>query len=319
MLDDGSQLIIQFFPKAPSNQRRAADSPTYNYTLTLPDGRVLKKSPVYEAEAAHFGTDKCDVVFGNSQFVGDYENYHIIADPHDTPEGLGADIHLKSTAKPYRPATGYFTFDNDDFYTWFCAVPSGDVTGTITYDGQAHQITGTGYHDHQWGSTSYLPLWNNWTWARQKLDDYTILTFDLVATKKYHHQRFPIVFVQNAAGDLIFESFHQVSYQCTDKYFDDQTKKNYPKVQRFDYQNNASTLQYELKTKQTIETVSLKDGLPKIIAMTIKLKGMNPSYARYLGNGELTLQQPGQPTIHRSGELIYEFMYPGAENFDQLI
>lgn len=37
---------------------------------------------------------------------------------------------------------------------------------------------------------------------------------------------------------------------------------------------------------------------------------MNISYTRYAAHGELSLDT-GKEKINRSGELIYEFMYPG--------
>ena len=33
-------------------------------------------------------------------------------------------------------------------------VPEGAVTGTLTADGETRQVTGSGYHDHNWGNVS---------------------------------------------------------------------------------------------------------------------------------------------------------------------
>ncbi|MEY8435266.1 hypothetical protein AALA56_05420 [Streptococcus hyointestinalis] len=100
LLDDGSQLVLQFFPKEPS-KKSVEDSPSYRMTLTLPDGRVLKKNVEYDAKDCYFGKDKADLRFGQSLFTGDLQTYRIKADVNDSKEQIGADITLASQSKPY--------------------------------------------------------------------------------------------------------------------------------------------------------------------------------------------------------------------------
>lgn len=82
-------------------------------------------------------------------------------------DGSKAVIHT-STAKPWRPGAGGFAFGDDGYFTWLCAVPRGTVTGTLYYDGKEHQVTGAGYHDHQWGNVKHNSTWDHWIWGSQE-------------------------------------------------------------------------------------------------------------------------------------------------------
>lgn len=317
MLDDGSQVVIQFFPRTPRNKHKG-DHPSYNFTLTLPDRTKLDKTADYPADQASFSQETCDVRFGKSQFTGNLHDYHIVSDIQDTEDGMGADLHLHSTSMPYRPGTGYFQFESD-IYTWFCVVPQGEVTGTLTYNGQSHQVHGRGYHDHQWGSIVYSKLWNNWTWARQSFGDYSLLIFDMVASKKYQYERFPIAFVQNKDGQTIFESVGKVGYQLLEKKLDPHSNKNYPIQQLFTFTDGDKKLEYKLQAKRSIENLTIGDVVPKPVALTMRLLDIKVSYQRYKAQGSMKLTgSQNEDTVERSGELIYEFMYPGATNFDEV-
>ena len=315
LLDDGSQLVIQFFPKAPRNPQ-VADLPMYHYTLTLPDGRILDKKPEYATNTS-FSKERCDVHYGQSKFVGDFKDYDIVADSTDTDDGFGANIHLHSLSKPYRPATGIWETEDQDEYTWFCAVPRGTVEGTVTYDGETHQVTGTGYHDHQWGSISYAYLWNHWTWARQNFADYSLLVFDMTAAKSFGYKRYPICFLQDGQGNVVFESRSMADYQVLKSQLDVETGKNYPVEQAYVFKAGENTLSYDLVQRQLIENQTMTKLMPKPMQQVLKLKGINMTYQRYVAEGTMSLKRPGNPDIVRADHLIYEFMYPGATNFDE--
>jgi hypothetical protein len=48
-----------------------------------------------------------------------------------------------------------------DWMKWLVYMPSAEVVGTITVDGQVKEIRGTGYHDHIWGRWAFNdPQWN---------------------------------------------------------------------------------------------------------------------------------------------------------------
>ena len=113
-----------------------------------------------------FSSDHANVQIGPHSFKGDLETYAIHVDAVETG-GVGCDLDLRRSVASWRPATGYIKA-GDSFFAWLVAVPEGAATGTLTADGVTRQVTGSGYHDHNWGNVSPANLFDNWWWGRGK-------------------------------------------------------------------------------------------------------------------------------------------------------
>lgn len=334
ILDDGTAVVIQFFTKAISGLNKPGNQPSLTIKVTQPNGEHHERQIDYPMEKSRIGKGKADLHFGPHSFVGDLKDYRIIVDPTDDPKtGLGADLTLHSLTTPFRPGTSYFGFgDNDEeTFTWLCAVPKGEVSGTLTVNGKQVQVHGFGYHDHQWGSNIYFKLWNHWTWARQRYDDYTVVLFDLNARAEYDRKQFPLFFIQDKNGNVVFQSTHEIDYEVLEEYHSEEHDKDYPQKARYRFHADGKQAEYTLTVKKVIESNSLIDvnlkqmkkklgflysifgGLVRKAArnQAAKIGLERATYSRYLATGDLIFTD-GTDTITRSDELIYEFMYPGA-------
>lgn len=331
ILEDGTKAVVQFFPKSGGDAERSKDHPQAWIKVTTPDGRQYDEKAQVRTDEATFGEGTCDVRFGPHSFVGDLQEYDIHIDPIN---GVGCDLHLSSRAKPFRPGTGYWGFGDHDeeYFTWLCVVPTGEVNGVLTLDGQPSTVRGTGYHDHQWGNASFQLMWNNWTWARQAFDDYSILLFDFVASATYGYRRFPICFIQDAAGDTVFQNTHTVQLEVLEETRDESNGKILPAVSQYTFDNDGTRVVYTLRQNTVIESrdafriapqmmrAKFGDVLGRIIGPMIigvmkrrfAKQGIRPSYTRFGATGALEFSRDGE-LITRSGDLIYEFMYPGLE------
>lgn len=307
ILDDGTKAVIQFFTKAGmKNIEKDGDVPSVTIKITTPEGKLYEEELLVKREECSFGTQQCDVHLGSSFCTGDFREYKIYV----KGKKVGADLRLTSTTKPYRPGTAYFSFGDGEYFTWLCFVPQGNIEGTITYNKQTLQVKGRGYHDHQWGNRFYLPQWNNWVWARQNFDDYSALIFDFISSEKTGYRRFPIIFIQDKNGNIVFESRSGVN--CTVPEMEDTDPvcgKQYPKTICYEFSAGGKKVTYKLDSSYALESQGFKNK-PIVGKLIIKKLGMNLSYKRFLGRGSFTLND-GNETISRTGELIYEFMYPG--------
>lgn len=315
ILDDGTAAVIQFFGKGFLGLFADGLRPFGMIKVTLPDGTSYVEHFASPPDKSTFSRDKCDVQIGPHRFSGDLLDYDIVVDPIN---GLGARLRLHSQSQPYRPGSAYFGFGDDghdqDIFTWLCVVPRGEVTGTLTIAGKEVKVHGAGYHDHQWGSCLYMKLWNHWTWARQRYDGYTVVLFDLVASESYGFQRFPIFFVQDADGRLVFDSTNAVvlEHEVLEEFHDTETDKVYPKRTRYTFDNGAQRIEYTLAWDSILESSRMAEIMPpdtlrELATAHPHLKG---TYARYLATGDLVIRSGGITEEH-SGSLIYEFMYPG--------
>lgn len=94
-----------------------------------------------------------------------------------------------------------------------------------------------------------------------------------------------------------------------EEYHDDEASdKDYPKTLHYIFENDGKTVDYTLKMQKILENNGVKNikGVQKVL---IKAMRISPAYARFSATGDLTLKTKDEE-IKRSGNLIYEFMYP---------
>src|SRR5487761_1516462 len=153
VLDDDSTLVINFMVKdiRGGGGIKQPPSPLVTFELDRPDGTHVERS-VHAQEDFAFAADRCDVRVGANTFAGDLHTYRI----HLEIEGVTADVTLTGHVPPWRPETGHILFGDDHphLFAWLPAVPQGTVQATLSVDGETRTLTGTGYHDHNWGDAA---------------------------------------------------------------------------------------------------------------------------------------------------------------------
>lgn len=311
IMDDGTAIIIQFFAKPTIDARKKQDVPTINFQISLPDGKHETRELQFTTDESTFSNEKCELHFGKNYFTGDLKHYDIHV---ETADEMAADLSVESLSTPFRPGTSYFDFSGDGskYYTWLCCMPKGEVNGTITVAGKEIFVHGYGYHDHQWGNFTYALGWNHWTWARQRFDDYTLILFDMTSSRTYGAVRYPICYLEDKDGNIVFSNTdtNHCQINVLEEYTDDVTGKVYPQKTEYIFQMKDKKLVYELESKKIIDAPDIAKRTGFLLNFLLGLKGLKPSYARYIANGTMNFTSDNHK-ISRSESLIYEFMYPG--------
>ncbi len=188
LLDDGTVVVVWFGDNwLYGSQKRAV-----NIELTPPGKPTRRVMRTFDDPGA-FASDQANVQIGPHSFKGNLQTYAIHVDAAETG-GLGCDLTLRRRVASYRPATGYIEA-GDRFFAWLVAVPEGAVTGTLTADGVTRQVTGSGYHDHNWGNVSPADLFDNWWWGRGRSGDQTIIASDIHGKAAVGGTDIPLFFV----------------------------------------------------------------------------------------------------------------------------
>ena len=333
IMDDGKKVTVHFHTKQPNTAKNPVANPQAGLAITLPDGTVYKDEPFYKPNEVSYSPEQCDIHFGPHWAKGNIKHYDI---HFENQNGIGADLKIDSLSSPFRPGTAYYDFGDGKYYTWFCVVPKGRVTGTITYNGKVENVTGYAYHDHQWLNINSMEDINHWVWARQAVgDDYTILNFDIVTSRNYDYQRLPIFVLEDHDGNVIFECTDPENMTChiTEEYAGHEGK-DYPKTTIYTYHSNGMTAEYTLRAthenyvmdvlnvtkEQLIERFGKVAG--KAISVPVQAvlknafvkKGIRPSYANYSAIGHLILKKDDDTiVIDVKSNLIYEFVFMGVE------
>src|ERR1700722_2896890 len=168
LLDDETVVVVWFG----DNWLYGSHKRAVNIELTPPGKPTRRIMRTFDDPGA-FASDQANVQIGPHSFKGYLQTYAIHVDAAETG-GVGCDLTLRRRVASYRPATGYIKA-GDRFFAWLVAVPEGSVPGTLTADGATRQVTGSGYHDHNWGNVSPAKLFDNWWWGRGRSGDHTII------------------------------------------------------------------------------------------------------------------------------------------------
>ena len=188
LLDDGSVVVVWFGDNWFYGSHKRAVSIEFT-----PPGKPTRRVMRTFDEPGTFSTDRADIRIGPHRFSGDLSTYVIHVDAAETG-GFGCDLTLRRRVASYRPATGYIKAGKQ-YFAWLVAVPEGAVTGTLTADGATRPVSGSGYHDHNWGNVSPAKLFDNWWWGRGSSGGHTIIASEIHGKPTVGGTSIPLFFI----------------------------------------------------------------------------------------------------------------------------
>jgi hypothetical protein len=306
-LADGAKLVIAFMNKDIAEPQKPL-SPLLRIELDLPDGRRFEKLVHFPAPAWSAAKDHADVRLGDNRFAGDLHSYRIVANA----EEISADVALSGNVPAWRPATGYMLFGRDRSleFAWLPSVPQGAVAVTYTVEGQAHETTGVGYHDHNWGNVGLMKVVHDWYWARGQAGPYSVIASYITSAKAYGFEPIPI-FMLARDNVVIGDNPSKVTFEREGIYTDEKTAKPVAATTRYIYQEGEDryvvsfTRTHDLTLSRMIDNVK---GLRHIAARLVHFDG---AYLRFAGDLEVSHHRGGELIETHKDEAIWELMYFG--------
>ncbi len=198
---NGMSAVIVFSTK---NIIHPESKPDPQVSIIITDGSGNRTESVSAPGYKRFSASvyRPHITVGDSCAEGDLEKYRI----HFENEGITADLNLVSKAPPWRPGSGklYFGRHREKYFAWLAAVPYGLAEGKITMDGRTERVTGTGYHDHNWGNVRLDKVMTQWYWGRARIDNYTLVFSQMLTSPRYGSENIPVFYL--AENDKIISS-----------------------------------------------------------------------------------------------------------------
>lgn len=306
-MEDGTKVGVNFATNPPFRPDEAGYHPFVYYNIQFPDGSAETDARFYDASECSFGEGKCDVRCGANFFRGDLKQYELHVEHEE--KGISIDLKLESRVSPWRPGTAYMAKDDGNFFTWLCAVPRGDVAGSITCGGRKTAVKGIGYHDHQWGSVENYQFWNRWFWGRQQTGDYTVLLFDLVSAKDTNYVQFPLFCVQDAGGNVLIDNVvrtEDVEITISGTRPQQGCGKPMPDISCYKFRRGDMEAVYTIKSGDEFVYTNHYDLTPEPIKSHYDEIGAYPTFSRFRADGHLVLKKAGEVIADFSGEMHYE-------------
>ncbi|HEX3460140.1 MAG TPA: lipocalin-like domain-containing protein [Acidimicrobiales bacterium] len=306
-LADGAKLVVTFMNKDIAEPQKPL-APLLRLDLDLPDGRHFEKTVHYSPSEWSAAKDHADVRLGENRFVGDLHQYQIQA----TAEEISVDVTLTGEVPPWRPATGYLLFGADRSleFGWLPSVPEGAASVTYTVNGERHETTGIGYHDHNWGNVSLLKIVHDWYWARGQAGPYSVIASYITSAKKYGFEPLPI-FMLARDSVIIGDDPNEVTFQPEGVYTDRTTGKPVAATTRYTY--GAGEERYEVSFTRThdLSASRMVDGIKGVKRIAAKLAHFDGAYLRFAGDIEISRSQGSELIETYKDDAIWELMYFG--------
>jgi len=296
LLDDGTVVVVWFG----DNWLYGSHERTVSIEVT-PPGSPTRKIMRNFNEPGAFARDHAAIRIGPDTFEGNLDTYTIHVDAAATG-GLGCDLTLHRRVPSYRPGTGYIAA-GDKFFAWLVAVPEGEVSGTLTLDNTVKKVTGSGYHDHNWGNVSPTDIFDNWWWGRGRVGEHTVIASVIRAKPDVGGNLVPLVFVGNeqkeeveAHGDAVVVSEDSPTTHPDHKH-------DRPISSSINFaMSDGSSARFSISPHMLTSSDLLEDK-SFVVRLAAHALGLHPWYTRFESPISLSLQ--GGAPMFGSGTLEY--------------
>jgi hypothetical protein len=312
VLDDGSTLVINFMVKdiRGAGGITQPPKPVVTFELDRLDGTHVERA-LHAHDDFAFASDRCDVRVGSNTFEGDLHTYRI----HLDIEGVTADVTLTGQVSSWRPETGHILFGDHQphLFAWLPSVPQGTVRATLTVDGETRTLTGTGYHDHNWGDAEMPQLIHHWYWARAEAGDYCVIASNITAERKYGHTEVPI-FLLAKDGKIVADDSSLVRFEKTDEHPDPVTGKPVADTTVYDYDASAHGGEHYRVTfvrENTIVHDRMIESIRGPKHVLAKLAGFDGAYMRFTGHVTVEHIASNADPETVTASALWELMYFG--------
>jgi CrtC N-terminal lipocalin domain len=306
-LADGAKLVIAFMNKDIAEPQKQL-SPLLRLELDLHDGRHFEKFIHFPAPAWSAARDHADVRLGNNRFTGDLHTYRIEA----TAEEISVDVTLTGEVPAWRPGSGYMLFGEDRSleFAWLPSVPQGAVTVTYTVDGDQHETTGVGYHDHNWGNVGLMKVVHDWYWARGQAGPYSVIASYITSAKRYGFEPIPIFML--ARGKVVIgDDPAKVTFEREGIYSDEATGKPVATPTRYVYQDGENRYAVSFTRTRDLTLSRMIDNVKGVKHFAVRLAHFDGAYLRFAGDIEVSHHHGSELLETHKDEAIWELMYFG--------
>ena len=299
--DDGHRCVLEL--QWPNLTNILARECTMLFNVYTPEGSQYNNIVPFPAEMWRASRETCDVAIGDNTIRGYYPEYRV----RFRHEDLACDLVFENLLPGWTRGTGEIMFgmpEKEQVFGWVVAQPRARVHGTLTVDGVEREVSGLGYHDHNWGNGMVTRYLSHWVWGRLTTDRLTMIFADVATSRRCGEIHIPIVFL--ALDDTIVLESSRAEYAVGDYATDSAGFQIYPTRVDLSFAERDVEGEFHFRTSRELEMVNtLAEKLPMPLVRAVGRAVAGPAYYRFLSDyrgwvrvGEERLELEGE--IHWS-------------------
>lgn len=274
-----------------------------DFSIYNPSGQKIMAKQPFDDSSVSISSEKCDVTMGNNRVYGETSLYNLSY----FADGVGGNLVFKSLVQGFRAppdGTAYFSAEPVRYMGWAIAQPRAVVTGKLFLDGREINVSGTGYHDHNWGNAAINEVYDHWYWGRIFLPRHTLIYSVGQLSEKLGGK--PVCVLLSFEDDKLIDLSGTIIADPGNFKVDDITGIEYP--QKLVLKANSEQVKGKIvhNLKNLVESYPLPDGYPL---------GQNETTThghgavRFLSDCTVDLVVRGQK-VQLCTPLIHEYMKP---------
>ncbi|MFW9849825.1 MAG: hypothetical protein ACFFF4_11835 [Candidatus Thorarchaeota archaeon] len=299
---DGGYTLVAFFYAAYPNPGLDQGKIAVELTLLRPDGRKTQKLIKYKKPDFYASTEIPDVKIG--------PNYMKVELPEDglpvyeiflEDEELMFHLTYKAEVKVWQPGDGYSYFEDMGYFAWIVPFSRASVTGTVRDGDKTMEVSGIGYHDHNWLDFSFQSIIEYWMWGRVYSENFTISYAFIQCNEKVDSHAVKVL--QVAKGEDTFISSGEYEFLQEDFEYNENAGHSYPNKISIKI---PGELEVTLTVDRLYEAVNMLDNFGAVLRFVAKnIMKIKPGYFRIHSNFQLKVTQEGK-TYEEDGSTLHE-------------
>jgi hypothetical protein len=303
-LDSGHTVIAFLQKRRP--EERPGSSPVVELLVYSPDGTRRQVIRRYPKAAFRASTEVGEVAIGPNHATTDLTGALPVHRLHVAEEDLVLDLTFANETPSWMPGNGTTRYGRTDRFGWVVPAPRARVTGSVTIDGEAREVTGRGYHDHNWGVGNMPRIIERWHWGRLYTEDFSLLYATVRTQARFgHHESRPLMLAQ---GRNIVLSTGEVELTEGPMVHNAEARRAYPQWIRLQVED---AVDLTLTVRSVVHAHDLLDDVPVVRAAPVKplvnrIVG-HPGYFRFTSDFELTAIVDGEK-FERTGSTLHELV-----------
>lgn len=307
-LDSGHTIVVFFYAANPNPGM--GGKPGVEIVLIRPDGRKTQHFAPYRKEEFVASLERPDVRIGGNYMKAAWPDsgmpeYEICV----KEKGLACRLTYRAAVRGWKPGTGFSQFGTMGYFAWVVPFARASVTGTITEGDRSIEVTGVGYHDHNWLNFQFPRIIRYWMWGRIYSENFTVSYAYIRCNEKMDNYAVKVLML--AQGEEVVLSTGEYDFIPEAFEYSPGAKHRFQRKLTI---RVPGELEVRMTVREVLESVDMLDNFGPVLRFVAKnIIRLKPGYFRLASDFEITVTNDGSSVTERGTTLHEIVMFKPAE------
>ncbi len=277
--------------------------------IRTPDGKTFHNYIDFPRKSFRASSESCSLELSGNVIKGGFPRWDL-----DLEHGpFAARLSFRSRLPGWALGSGELLFgslESSRVFGWTVPQPHAEVSGWLAYPGARVEVSGKGYHDHNWGNL-LMPLYlSHWHWGRVIHPEATAVFAEIFTRSSCGRSRIPLLLL--ARGDRLEAESCRARWSYGGWKRDGCGVQAYPEraLCRLDERGVRGEMEFQTVRELEVNDLLGHAGLPAPLRAALGRTVARPCYYRFLSLYRMSLDVRGE-RLDLEGECVREYMVLG--------